>query len=169
MLGEKHELPSGESARGLQLVRLALGDLTSAFADDAEDISVRTHAAIIMEYLCVHYDPYADFTEEAERLLIGVIQKVVQEILVGCVSTREERQAHLPVAEQGGVSVYDDLENGMCQDGYTDSKRLRKALVSLCRGGYMIQDSLRPKFEDIASKICEQQGKSFEYFKSLLA
>lgn len=64
LFGEKHEQPSEESERDLQLIRLALGDLTSALADDAEDISVRTHAAIIMEGLCVNYNPYDDFAEK---------------------------------------------------------------------------------------------------------
>ncbi|RLM97710.1 hypothetical protein C2845_PM06G34570 [Panicum miliaceum] len=55
MLREKHELPSGPSAIELQLIHLALGDLTRAIADDAEDISIRTHAAIILEGLCDSY------------------------------------------------------------------------------------------------------------------
>jgi hypothetical protein len=76
MLREKHELPSGPSASELQLIHLALGDITRAIADDAEDISIRTHAAIIMEGLCNGYNPYFDFAEEVKGLLVSVIPKV---------------------------------------------------------------------------------------------
>lgn len=70
MLQEKHELPLEESSRKLQLIRLSLGDLTRAFDDDAEDISIRTHAAIIMEGLCI------DFGKEVNGILASVIPKV---------------------------------------------------------------------------------------------
>lgn len=88
LLGEKHdETPSEESERDLQLIRLALGDLTSALADDAEDISVRTHAAIIMEGLCIgltstnllyqHLQMGRSYEEEGE-ILVRAIPKVNQ-------------------------------------------------------------------------------------------
>jgi hypothetical protein len=78
MFREKNELPSEESARELPLILLPLGDLTSALADDSEDISIRTHAAIILEGLCVHYNSYSDFAEEVKGILVGVIPKVIK-------------------------------------------------------------------------------------------
>lgn len=71
--------------------------------------------------------------------------QVVEEILVRCMSTGEERQAQDP-----------------------NQERFRKALVSLCQGGYMKHRHLRPKFEETAAELCRRQGKSFEDFKSLL-
>ena len=93
--------------------------------------------------------------------------QVVKEILVRCASIGEERQAQDSDVENGGILQGDVLESRTCQDdGYTDNERLRKALVSLCRDGYMKQHySLKPEFKKIASKICKEQGKSF---KSLL-
>jgi hypothetical protein len=72
MLGKKHVLPSGESERNFQLIRLAVEDLTSAFADDAQDISIRTHAAIVMEGLICD----CEVTGAAEGILLGVVAKV---------------------------------------------------------------------------------------------
>ena len=92
--------------------------------------------------------------------------QVVKEILVRCASIGEERQAQYSDVENGGILQGDVLESRTCQDdGYTDNERLRKALVSLCRDGYMKDYSLKPEFKKIASKICKEQGKSF---KSLL-
>jgi len=76
MLQEKHELPSEQSARELQLIQLALGDLTTAFVDDAEDISIRTNAVIIMEGFCYTYNFYDDFAKEVEGIMVGMIPKV---------------------------------------------------------------------------------------------
>ncbi|CAL4897619.1 unnamed protein product [Urochloa decumbens] len=171
MLREKHHEPlSEESARELQLVHFALGDLTTAFADDAEDISIRTHATIIMEGLCICYDP--DYSGSAEEELLGIlvemIPKVVKEILIRCASTREETQARASDVEEG-VSEHDVLASRMCENGNTDNERLQKALVSLCRDGYMGKNSrLKPQFEKIASKICKEQGRSLKYLKSFL-
>ena len=95
--------------------------------------------------------------------------QVVKEILVRCASIGEERQAQDSDVENGGILQGDVLESRTCQDdGYTDNERLRKALVSLCRDGYMKHYRLKPEFKKIASKICKEQGKSFKYFKSLL-
>jgi len=96
--------------------------------------------------------------------------QVVKEILVRCASIGEERQAQDSDVENGGILQGDVLESRTCQDdGYTDNERLRKALVSLCRDGYMgMFSSFGLKFAEIASKVCEEQGKSFKYFKSLL-
>ena len=90
--------------------------------------------------------------------------QVVNEILILCASTREEGQAQASTGvEKGGVS-----QDILGQDGYTDNeRRLRKTLVSLYTVGYMRDFSLRPKFEEMASKICKEQGRSFEDFKSL--
>ena len=80
MLREKHELPSEESMTELQSIRLALGDMASAFSDDDEEISVRTHAAIILEGLCAAATRLWSHTSnahmEARRMLVGVIPKV---------------------------------------------------------------------------------------------
>jgi len=94
--------------------------------------------------------------------ILSMLQ-VVKEILVhsASTSTREERQTQATNTGNDGVS-----QDG--QDGYTDNQRLRKALVSLCKDGYMEDDSLGPKFKEIASKICRRQGKTFKYLKSLL-
>ena len=92
--------------------------------------------------------------------------QVVKEILIRCASIGEERQAQGSDVENGGILQGDVLESRTCQDdGYTDNERLRKALVSLCRDGYMKHYRLKPEFKKIASKICKEQGKSF---KSLL-
>jgi len=169
MLQEKHALPSEQSVRELQLIQFALGDLTTAFVDDAEDISIRTNAVIIMEGFCYTYNCYIGFSEEVEEIMVGMIPKVVKEILVCCASIGEERQAQDSDVENGGILQGDVLESRTCQDdGYTDNERLRKALVSLCRDGYMGNIWLRPEFKKIAAEICKQQGKSFKYFKSLL-
>lgn len=88
------------------------------------------------------------------------MSQVVNEIL-GCASTGEEKQAQEPDVEKG-VSEDDVLERSK------DKERFRKALVSLCQGGYMEHRAFRPKFEEIAVKVCEEQGKSFEDFKLLL-
>ncbi|KAF8762985.1 hypothetical protein HU200_008832 [Digitaria exilis] len=162
LLGDnKNDGPSDQSARELQYIRLALGDLASAFADDAdEDISIRTHATIIMEDLLfqVLYDPFSDFGKEVDEILAGIIPKVVKEILVRCASTGEERQA---------AQDWPDVEKGVLESS-RDMEQLRKVLVRLCRDGYMMRAGLSRKFKDIAVKICEEQGKSFEDFKSLL-
>ncbi|KAF8762982.1 hypothetical protein HU200_008829 [Digitaria exilis] len=127
MLGDnRNDQPSDESARELQSIRLALGDLASAFADDAdEDILIRTHATIIMEDLCVNYRPYSEFGNEVNGILVGVIPKVVKEILVRCASTGEQRQAQDP-----------DVENGVLESS-RDMEQLRKGLLRLCQDGYM--------------------------------
>jgi hypothetical protein len=198
ILGKKHELPSEENARTIQLILLALGDLASAFAD--EDISIRTHAAIIKEGICVNcnlisdsvsYEPNSKIPEEVEGILVSVISEVnqcqleihpqhlsitlyfevevlsmwqvVKEILTRCASTREERQAQATDVEAGDVSQ-DVPASRMCQD----SQRLRRALTSLCRDGFMKSEDLKPKFKETASKICKEQGKSFKHFISLL-
>jgi hypothetical protein len=198
ILGKKHELPSEENARTIQLILLALGDLASAFAD--EDISIRTHAAIIKEGICVNcnlisdsvgYEPNSKIAEEVEGILVSVISEVnqcqleihpqhlsitlyfeievlsmwqvVKEILTRCASTREERQAQATDVEAGDVSQ-DVPASRMCQD----SQRLRRALTSLCRDGFMKSEDLKPKFKETASKICKEQGKSFKHFISLL-
>jgi len=103
---------------------------------------------------------------ETEVLLMS---QVVREVLIRCASTMEERQAHATDVEQGGVSQDGVLASRVRvrQAGTPDNERLQKALVSLCRG-YVTNTSLRKKFEDIASEICEEQGKSIEYFQSLL-
>ena len=76
ILGEKHdEIPAaskGSEIELLQSVRLALEDLAKAFADDALDISIRTHATIIMEGLCFCYN----ITKEVKGILVDVIPKV---------------------------------------------------------------------------------------------
>ncbi|CAN6348579.1 unnamed protein product [Urochloa humidicola] len=121
-----------------------------------------THAAIIMEGLCVNYNynSYDDFAEEVKGILVGVIPKLVKEILIRCAPTREERPAQATDVEKGASEYV--LEGNM------DNERLRKALVSLCRGGYMKGYGLHPEFKEIASEICKEQKKSFKYFKSLL-
>jgi len=53
MLHEKHVLPLEKTERDLQSVHIAVRDLARAFNDGTEDISIRTHATIIMERLCL--------------------------------------------------------------------------------------------------------------------
>lgn len=89
------------------------------------------------------------------------MSQVVKEILVGCASTGEERQAQDPDLEKG-ISEANVPESSM------DKQRFRKALVSLYQAGYMKHCVLRPKFVEIAVRVCEEQGKSFEDFKELL-
>ncbi|CAL4897615.1 unnamed protein product [Urochloa decumbens] len=168
MFREKHEITLEESsARDVQLILLALRDLTSAFADNVEDISIITHAAIILEGICVIYNSGDDFAEELKGIFVSVIPKVVKEILIRCAPTREERPAQATDVEKG-VSEYDVLEGKISQDDYVGNEQLRKALVSLCRRGYMKNCRLKPKFKEIASKICKEEKKSFKYFKSLI-
>ncbi|RLN30009.1 hypothetical protein C2845_PM05G01550 [Panicum miliaceum] len=165
ILGEKRdEIPAASKGSTeielLQSVRLALGDLARAFADDALYISMRTHAAIIMEGLCIGYTTYTNLAEEVEGFLVAAIPKVVNEILILCAPTIEERQA------QASTDV---VKDGVSHECYMDNerRRLRKALVSLYTIGYMRDVRLRPKFEETASKICKEQGRSFEDFESL--
>ena len=97
--------------------------------------------------------------------------QVVEEILSHCAPTEDKREA-LATDVEKGFSEYKFLESRMLQDGYMDKdkdkEQLRKALVSLCRNGYMEDYSLKPRFKEMASEICKKKGKSFEYFKSLL-
>jgi hypothetical protein len=82
---------------------------------------------------------------------------VVKEILIRCASTIEERQAQATDVEEGVVGISEDDE------------RLRETLVSMCLNGYMKRHyKLVDGFKKIASETCEEQGKSFEYFRSLL-
>jgi hypothetical protein len=71
ILGKKHELPSEEFARKKKLTRLAAEDLTSAFADDAQDISIRTQAAVVMEGLLS-----ACYVADVEDIMLRVVPKV---------------------------------------------------------------------------------------------
>jgi hypothetical protein len=71
ILGKKHELPSEEFARKKKLTRLAAEDLTSAFADDAQDISIRTQAAVVMEGLLS-----ACSVADVEDIMLRVVPKV---------------------------------------------------------------------------------------------
>jgi hypothetical protein len=82
--------------------------------------------------------------------------QVVKEILIRCASRIEERQAQATDVEEGVVGISEDDE------------RLRKMLVSMCLNGYMKHYKLADEFKKIASETCEEQGKSFEYFKSIL-
>ncbi|CAM0147273.1 unnamed protein product [Urochloa decumbens] len=106
MFREKHETPLEESsARDVQLILLALRDLTSAFADNVEDISIITHAAIILEDICVIYNSGDDFAEELKGIFVSVIPKVVKELLIRCGPTREERPAQDTDVEKGVSGV----------------------------------------------------------------
>ena len=75
MLHEKHVLPLEKTERDLQSVHIAVRDLARAFNDGTEDISIRTHATIIMERLCVYY-AHSHFAKEVEGMLVAMIPKV---------------------------------------------------------------------------------------------
>ena len=75
ILHEKYVLPLDKSERDLQSVHIAVSDLARAFDDDTEDISIRTHATIIMERLCVYY-AHSHFAKEVEGMLVAMIPKV---------------------------------------------------------------------------------------------
>lgn len=95
-----------------------------------------------------------------ENEILLLMLQVVKELLVLSASTREERQSEGIDVENGGV-LRDD------QDSYSkDNERLQKALVSLCKG--IKYSNLGNKLDEIASQICDDQGKSFQDFKSLL-
>ena len=49
ILHEKYVLPLEKSERDLQSVHIAVRDLARAFNDGTEDISIRTHATIVMK------------------------------------------------------------------------------------------------------------------------
>lgn len=81
MLREKHEPPSEESVMVLHLI----GDITSAFADDSEDISIRIHAAMVMEHLCTIDDDIGLFALKKEQTLFGFFDKKVEGIFANTI------------------------------------------------------------------------------------
>ncbi|RLN29817.1 hypothetical protein C2845_PM05G01210 [Panicum miliaceum] len=88
MLREKYGIPLEGDAKS-QLICLALRDLTRAFADDAEDISIRTHATIIIEGLCVAHKFQREFIMEVREILGDMIPKYMTMITAQPVQLRK--------------------------------------------------------------------------------
>uniref|UniRef100_A0A0A8YZH9 Uncharacterized protein n=1 Tax=Arundo donax TaxID=35708 RepID=A0A0A8YZH9_ARUDO len=98
--------------------------------------------------------------------------KVIREIL-GCGSTSEEIQeateandmTPVPDLEKGGVSKDHGQKNISSHHLQNRDNKLRKALLRLC---CQWSRSYETDFKKIASKICSEQGKTYESFKCLL-
>ncbi|VAH99192.1 unnamed protein product [Triticum turgidum subsp. durum] len=113
-----------------------VGGLTKILVGD--DDTCRKSAAEILEHLCIHYAENVESVSTLKNAMMGVMPKVLEEILLGCESTGEEG---IPESTRSGGDVESQVieDNDKKNNNSTSSRprqkkhhKLHVALLSLC-------------------------------------
>uniref|UniRef100_N1QVV0 Uncharacterized protein n=1 Tax=Aegilops tauschii TaxID=37682 RepID=N1QVV0_AEGTA len=103
-----------------------------------DDDTCRKSAAEILEHLCIHYAENVESVSTLKNAMMGVMPKVLEEILLGCESTGEEG---IPESTRSGGDVESQVteDNVKKKNNSTSSRprqkkhhKLHVALLSLC-------------------------------------
>nr|XP_034588090.1 uncharacterized protein LOC117850373 isoform X2 [Setaria viridis] len=152
----------------------------------AKSNTYRMRAAEFLERLCSDYTNDDYDLESLQEAILNAMPKVLTEIL-GCGSTEastqagtEENKPRYSAAEadlEGGPALPDNekknISSSHCQNGeeHGDSK-LQEALLSLCatvcQKWISTDPDLARRFDEIASKICSEEGKPVVPFTLLV-
>ncbi|KAM3206539.1 hypothetical protein ACQJBY_061941 [Aegilops geniculata] len=113
-----------------------VGGLTKILVGD--DDTCRKSAAEILEHLCIHYAENVESVSTLKNAMMGVMPKVLEEILLGCESTGEEGISEC-TRSGGDVESQVIEDNDKKKNNSTSSRprqkkhhKLHVALLSLC-------------------------------------
>lgn len=194
LAGEQLVRLSSQSVRSAMFILRAasesspsLGDLTNTLvAVGAKNNTYRMRAAEILEHLCSNYTNDDNYLKSLKEAVLQAVPKVLAEVL-GCGWTGAFTQAGTE-ANQPSYSATDaDIEQGPAlhdngqasilsstqqnSEQHRDEK-LHEVLLSLCATVCQKLISTDPdlarRFDEVASKICLEQGKPLMGFSLLV-
>uniref|UniRef100_A0A0A9C9N8 Uncharacterized protein n=1 Tax=Arundo donax TaxID=35708 RepID=A0A0A9C9N8_ARUDO len=143
-------------------------------------------AAEILDHLCSHYTKDDEYLKELKKGMTKWMPQVIRKVL-SCESTGQEIQAETEANKARCSAPAIDLEKG--HDSLDSSQgnpysshqqnieqhediKLQEALISLCeticKRWIKADPDLARQFDEIAAKICSEEGKPVRSFTSLV-
>ncbi|TVU49885.1 hypothetical protein EJB05_01224, partial [Eragrostis curvula] len=165
-------LQSGGSITSMLLsARIVVGDLTKALIV-AGNISIRLHAAQILEDLCWHCLKNDEYLKELKKAMVDVMP---QKYLVTAPQGKRSSSQDIIDLESGAFPDSNAQENTSSRQQKGEqpkAKKVLRALVDLCRKiwleWYRRDTDLTRRLDEIAEKVCSEQGKPVKNFEELV-